>query len=61
MIIATRNYIFVQGVIDMMEGRDVAFADILDAFLHTKIDKKMIVLLTGQLCELMVALNPQIY
>ena len=58
---AARDAIFIQSAIDAMEGRDVAYADMPGAFLHTKTDEHVIVLLTGELCELMVAVDPKIY
>ena len=53
--------VFITGAIDAHEGRDVAFADLPGAFLHTLTDEKIIVLLTGELCELMVKVDPTLY
>ena len=44
-----------------MEGRIVGYADLPGAFLHTLTDEKIIVLLSGELCELMVKVDPKLY
>ena len=44
-----------------MEKRETGFADMLGAFLHTATEENVIVLLTGELCELMVLVSPKIY
>ena len=39
----------------------MAYADLPGAFLHTLTDEKIVVLLTGELCELMVKVDPKLY
>ena len=58
---SSRDAIFIQGAIDAMEKRETGFADMPGAFLHTATDENVIVLLTGELCELMVRVSPKIY
>ena len=58
---AARDAIFIQSAIDAAERRNVGYADMPGAFLHTLTDEKVIVLLTGELCELMVAIDPKMY
>ena len=41
--------------------RETGFYDMPGAFLHTATDENVIVLLIGELCELMVRLSPKIY
>ena len=58
---AWNDSLFITGAIDAKEGRDVAYADMPGAFLHTLTDEKIVVLLTGELCELMVKVEPSLY
>lgn len=58
---AARDAIFIQSAVDAKEGQEVAYADMPGAFLHTKTDDHIIVLLSGKLCELMVVVNPKLY
>ena len=58
---ASTDALFITGAIDAFECRDVAFADMPGAFLTSKTDEKVIVKLTGELCELMVKVDPKIY
>ena len=53
--------VFITGAIDTEEGRDVAFTDLPGAFLLTVTDTKVIVLLTGEICELMVEVDSTFY
>lgn len=53
--------VFLTGAVDAYEGRDVAFCDLPGAFLHTLTDKKVIIILRGELCELMCMVNPKLY
>ena len=53
--------VLITSAIDAHEGRYVAFANLPGAFLHTVTDKKVIVLLNGELCELMVKVDPTQY
>jgi hypothetical protein len=46
---------------DPHQGRDVAFIDLLDAFLHKLPDEKIIMILQGELCELMCLIDPELY
>jgi hypothetical protein len=52
---------FITGTIDAHEGRDVATCDLPGAFLHTVTDEKVIMVLRGELCELMVKVDPKLY
>ena len=53
--------VFITSAIDAHDGRDVAFSDPPEAFLHTVTDEKVIVLLTGEICELVVKVDPTLY
>ena len=53
--------VFITGAIDAHERRDVAYADLPGAFLHTETDEKVVMMLTGELCELMVKVDPTLY
>ena len=52
---------FITGAIDAYENRDVATCDLPGAFLHTVTDEKVIMVLRGELCELMVKVDPKLY
>ena len=43
------------------KGRQVTFDDLLGEFFHTLTNEKVISLLTGELCELVVKVNPKLY
>ena len=58
--VATES-VFITSAIDAHEGRNVAFANLPGAFLHTAMDDKVIVLLSGELCEPMVKVDPTLY
>ena len=53
--------VFITGAIDAFEGRETAKCDLPGAFLHTVTDEKVIMVLRGELCDLMVKVNPQLY
>ena len=53
--------IFITGAIDAHEKRHVASCDLPGAFLHTVTDEKVIMVLRGELCELMVKVDPKLY
>ena len=58
---ASTDALFITGAIDAFEARDVAFADMPGAFLTSRTDEKVIVKLSGELCEMMVKVDPRIY
>jgi hypothetical protein len=58
--IATES-IFLTGIIDALEKREVACFDIPGAFLHAETDEDVIMMLKGRLAELMVAVDPSLY
>jgi hypothetical protein len=49
------------GVVNAHEERDVVTADLPGAFLNTVTDELVFMVLKGELCELMVRVNPKIY
>lgn len=51
---------FITGVIDAKEGRDVATVDIAGAYLHAVNDHNVHMLLEGKLAELMELVAPHI-
>lgn len=53
--------IFIPGAIDAHERRHVASCDLPGSFMHTVTDKKVIMVLRGELCELMVKVDPKLY
>ena len=53
--------VFITGAIDAHERRNVATCDLPGAFLHTVTDEYVIVVLRGELAELMVKVDPSIY
>ena len=61
MLTAPTDSLFITGAIEALEGRIVGYANLPGASLHTLTDKVIIVLLTGELCKLMVKVEPKIY
>ncbi len=53
--------VFLTGAVDAYQGRDVAFIDLPGAFLHTLTDEKIIMVLRGELCELMCLVDSKLY
>eukprot|EP00804_Cyclotella_cryptica_P010775 CCRYP_008726-RB/>CCRYP_008726-RB protein AED:0.29 eAED:0.29 QI:0/-1/0/1/-1/1/1/0/375 len=53
--------VFLTGAVDAYQRRDVAFIDLPGAFLHTLTDEKIIMVLRGELCELMCMVDPKLY
>ena len=53
--------VFLTGVVDAKEGRDVAVLDIANAFLHADNDEEILMLLRGKLAEMMVQVDPTMY
>eukprot|EP00804_Cyclotella_cryptica_P005436 CCRYP_002972-RA/>CCRYP_002972-RA protein AED:0.12 eAED:0.12 QI:0/-1/0/1/-1/1/1/0/299 len=53
--------VFLTGAVDTYQRRDVAFIDLPGAFLHTLTDEKIIMVLRGELCELMCMIDPKLY
>eukprot|EP00804_Cyclotella_cryptica_P024335 CCRYP_015328-RA/>CCRYP_015328-RA protein AED:0.38 eAED:0.07 QI:0/0/0/0.66/0.5/0.33/3/0/529 len=53
--------VFLTGAVDAYQRRDVAFIDLPGAFLHTLTDEKVIMVLRGELCELMCLVEPKLY
>jgi hypothetical protein len=53
--------VFITGAIDAHEERHNASCDLPGAFLHTVTDEKVIMVLRGELCELMVKVDPKLY
>ena len=51
----------ITAVIDAIENRDVAIADVPGAFLTADLDEEVIMLLDGELAELMEAVSPSTY
>jgi hypothetical protein len=49
------------GAINAHEKKDVVTADLPGAFLNTVTDELVFMVLIGELCELMVRVNPKIY
>ena len=57
----TTDSLFITGVIEVKEERDVSTLYIPGAFLHTKNDETILMLLRGQLAELLVKVDPKLY
>jgi len=54
--------IFITGAVDAYERRSVGMVDVPGAFLHTWLtDEKVIMVLKGELCELIVKVDPKLY
>ena len=53
--------VFIQGAIGAYEKRHTVTTDLPGAFLHTVTDEKVIMVLRGELCDLMVKVNPKLY
>ncbi|KAL7509413.1 hypothetical protein ACHAXN_008345, partial [Cyclotella atomus] len=53
--------IFLTGLINALEKREVACFDIPGAFLHAETDEDVIMMLKGRLAELMVTIDPSLY
>eukprot|EP00804_Cyclotella_cryptica_P030533 CCRYP_020167-RC/>CCRYP_020167-RC protein AED:0.22 eAED:0.15 QI:0/-1/0/1/-1/0/1/0/594 len=53
--------VFLTGAVDAYQRRDVAYIDLPGAFLHTLTDEKVIMVLRGELCELMCLVEPKLY
>jgi hypothetical protein len=53
--------VMIQSSIDAHEGRRVVTIDIPGAFLHADLDEEVVMLLRGQLAELMVQIDPELY
>ena len=58
---AATDSLFITGAIDAHERRHVACCDLPGAFLHCVTDEHVIVVLRGELAELMVQVDPSIY
>jgi hypothetical protein len=58
---ASTDSVFMIGAINAHEKRDVVTADLPGAFLNTVTDELVFMVLKGELCELMVRVNPKIY
>ena len=55
------DIIFLTGVVDAREKREVAILDIAKAFLHAENDEKILMILRGKLVKMMVQVDPTIY
>ena len=53
--------VMIQSSIDVHEGRVVVTLDIPGVFLHADLDEEVIMLLRGQLADLMVEVDPKLY
>lgn len=53
--------VFITSAIDAHEGRKVVTCDIPGAFLHADLDEEVVMLLRGQLADLMVLIDPELY
>lgn len=58
---ASTDSVFMIGAVNAHEKRDVVTADLPGAFLNTVTDELVFMVLKGELCELMVRVNPRIY
>jgi hypothetical protein len=58
---AATDSVFITGSINAYENRDVATCDLPGAFLNTLTDKMVIMVLKGELCELMCRVDPRLY
>jgi hypothetical protein len=57
----TTDSVFITRAVDTYEELVVATCDLPGAFLHTITDKKVIMVLKGELCNLMVKAKPRLY
>eukprot|EP00804_Cyclotella_cryptica_P011174 CCRYP_007703-RA/>CCRYP_007703-RA protein AED:0.04 eAED:0.08 QI:0/0/0/1/0/0/2/0/275 len=53
--------VFLTGAMDAYQARDVAYIDLPGAFLYTLTDEKVIMVVRGELCELMCLVEPKLY
>jgi hypothetical protein len=53
--------VMLTSAIDAHEGRKIVTCDIPGAFLHADLDEEVIMLLRGQLVDLMVQIDPELY
>ena len=53
--------VMIQSTIDAHEGREVVTLDIPGAFLHADLDEEVVMLLRGQLADLMVEVDRELY
>jgi hypothetical protein len=53
--------VMITSAIDAHEGRKVVTCDIPGAFLHADLDEEVVMLLRGQLADLMVQIDPELY
>jgi hypothetical protein len=53
--------VMITSAVDAHEGRVVVTCDIPGAFLHADLDEEVIMLLRGQLADLMVQVDPELY
>ena len=53
--------IFLTGVVDAREGREVAILDIANTFLRAENDERILLFLRGKLTEMMVKIDPSLY
>ena len=53
--------IFMTGVVDAKEGREVAILDIANTFLHAEKNERKLMLLRGKLAEIMVKIDPSLH
>ena len=53
--------IFLTGVVDACENREISILDIDNTFLHTENDEKSLMLLRGKLAEMMLQVYPIMY
>ena len=58
---ATSDSVMIVGAVNAHERRDVASMDIPGAFLNTETDELVIMILKGELCELMCRVDPKLY
>jgi hypothetical protein len=58
---ASTDSVFIMGAINAHSERDTVTADLPGAFPSTVTDKLVFMVLKGDLCELMVWVNPKIY
>ena len=53
--------IFLAGVVDAKEGREVAILDITNTILHAENDERILMLLRGKLSKIMTKIDPSLY
>eukprot|EP00956_Cyclotella_meneghiniana_P014156 scaffold21075_cov96-Cyclotella_meneghiniana.AAC.1 len=58
---AATDSVMIVGAVSAFENRNVVTLDLPGAFLQTKTDELVFMVLRGELCELMVRVNPKIY